>query len=208
MLVDIPLSNRFDRPAPEPAAARLIGDAERRVEAFTRSRRPRIDNFVTSDFRQVDAALDWIVQQRLLCGNSFCEWGSGFGVVAMLAALRGLNSFGIEIEPSLVEEAAALAEDHGIEVEFATGSFITESGRAVMEAGGETQHVETETPAAYDTLGCQICDFDLIFAFPWPGEEEHWFELFDRFACDGALLLSYHGIEQLRLQRHQVTSSM
>ena len=44
-------------------------------------------------------------------------------------------------------------------------------------------------------------DFDVIFAYPWPGEEDVIMQLFDRYAAVGALLLTYHGIEELRIRR-------
>ena len=47
-------------------------------------------------------------------------------------------------------------------------------------------------------------DFDLFFTFPWPGEHEFFETIFDRFAADGAMLLTYQGIERLRLQRRVV----
>jgi hypothetical protein len=44
-------------------------------------------------------------------------------------------------------------------------------------------------------------DFDIIFAYPWPGEEQVIFDLFADNAAVGALLLTYLGQEGLRLQR-------
>ena len=101
MLVDIPVPHSITRAALSPAAARLIQDASRRIDYFTRSHRPRIDNFVVCDFALADAAIDWICRERLLCGDSFCEWGSGLGVVASMAAMLGFESYGIEIDEQL-----------------------------------------------------------------------------------------------------------
>ncbi len=83
-----------------------------------------IENFVTCDFHLLDQALTWIQQNHLMTGNRFCELGSGFGVATMLAAIRGLEAVGIEIEPVLVEQSSQLAEDLDVDAKFFSGSFI------------------------------------------------------------------------------------
>ena len=67
-------------------AGKLIDDANDRIESFMLKDQEVIENFVTCDFHLVDQALTWIDQNHLLTGDRFCELGSGFGVVAMLAA--------------------------------------------------------------------------------------------------------------------------
>ena len=62
-------------------------------------------------------------------------------------------------------------------------------------------HIDVDAADGYDQLGLQIADFDLLFAFPWPGEERFWHKLFDQRAAHGALLLTYHGMEGFRLRR-------
>jgi hypothetical protein len=44
-------------------------------------------------------------------------------------------------------------------------------------------------------------DFDLVFAYPWPGSEDVIYRLFDAFAATEALLLTFHGSEGLRVDR-------
>ena len=44
-------------------------------------------------------------------------------------------------------------------------------------------------------------DFDLFFAFPWPGEHVFFEAVFDDSAADGALLLTYRGREGMSLTR-------
>ena len=61
--------------------------------------------------------------------------------------------------------------------------------------------VSTTGPNGYDELELEPDDFDVVFAYPWPGEEQVIFDLFDDCAAVGALLLTYHGINDLRLQR-------
>ena len=42
---------------------------------------------------------------------------------------------------------------------------------------------------------------DLVFAYSWPDEELVVSELFDRYAGEGAVLMSYHGGDEFRLRR-------
>ena len=181
-------------------------EADQRIGQFTREHRPRIDNFVVCDFRLVDACLGWIDQQGLACGQRLCEWGSGFGVVALLAALRGWEAYGIEVEPALVQQAESLSEDLGIEARFATGSFIPTGGEDLLEFAEDIDHIDTDCPSGYEELEMAIEDFDLCFAFPWPGEHRYWEAVFDHYASEGALLLTYHGVESLNLQRKRDSS--
>ena len=54
---------------------------------------------------------------------------------------------------------------------------------------------------AYQQLDAEIADFDLIFAFPWPNDEELTARMFERFGADGALLLTYCEQDSVRLRR-------
>ena len=42
---------------------------------------------------------------------------------------------------------------------------------------------------------------DVVFSYPWPGEEQVIFDVFEASAAVGALLLTYHGQEGMKLQR-------
>ena len=44
-------------------------------------------------------------------------------------------------------------------------------------------------------------DFDVVFAFPWPDEEEVIPALFDRYAAPGAVLVTYHEAQDFRVRR-------
>ena len=200
MLAEIAVPDVLSYPLSKSASA-LIAEADRRIERFGRSRRPAIENFVVCDFALVDSALHWITEQSLACGEAFCEWGSGFGVVTMLASLHGMEAYGLEVEDVLVEQAEQLADDLHLEATFARGSFVPDGGEDLVHFRGEIEHVETDSPSGYHELGRDIGDFDLFFAFPWPGEHHYWEAIFDHYASDGSLLLTYQGIERLRLQR-------
>lgn len=184
-----------------PPALRLIDEANERIEAFMLADQTVIENFVTCDFHLLDQALHWIEQHHLLTGNRFCEWGSGFGVAAMLAAERGMETVGIEIESRLVEQSSRLADHLHIDARFYCGSFVPRDIAGVLELGADIEHVETHEGDVYDEIGLAVDDFDLFFAFPWPGEHMFFEAVFEACAADGSLLLTYRGREGMNLVR-------
>ncbi|MFO0902959.1 MAG: hypothetical protein U0939_08175 [Pirellulales bacterium] len=202
MLIPIELPDFTAAPPPSPKAMRLLEEADRRIDDFVHRRRgPLIHGFVPSDFRMVDACLNWIVKRQLASGHAFCEWGSGFGVITLLAALHDFDACGIEVEELLVEQARQLADDFEISAQFGHGSAIPPGKSRLEKYLVEQSLVDTDSPDAYDEIGLEIDDFDIVFVFPWPGEEGFWERLFHQCASDGALLLTYHGLNDLRLQR-------
>ena len=44
-------------------------------------------------------------------------------------------------------------------------------------------------------------DFDCIFAYPWPGEDDVVTSIFDAYAARGAVLLTFHGQDGLIARR-------
>ena len=180
----------------------LITESQRRVDAFFEERQDDpIPGFVPCDFELAYRSLVRIRDGRLAPGTSFCEWGSGYGVVAVLAARLGFEASGIESEGPLVEAAQRLADEYAPGVEFVQGSFIPEGAESTVDREFEFDWLQTGHLPAYETLGLDVRDFDLIFAYPWPGEEDVVFELFDDHASRGALLLTFHGDEGMKLQR-------
>src|SRR5262252_8771278 len=97
----------------------FLREADRRIERFLRA--GRVPAFVPSDFPRAYRALRAVAEGGLAAGGLFCEWGSGFGVVACLAAMLDFDACGIEAEGELVEAARELADDFGLPVEFAHG---------------------------------------------------------------------------------------
>ena len=188
---------------PGGAAAALIEDAQDRTERFIQARQTPepIPSFVACDFVMVDRALREIVDHRLSPGMVFCEWGAGFAVAAGLASLNGFAAHAIEIHRDLVEQAERLLRDHGLEVELAQGSLVPEGGDEIVDEMASQDWLKTNEHPAYNELGIEVSDIDLIFAYPWPGEEGLIEALFDTFAAEGALLLTYHGMNEMKLQR-------
>lgn len=199
-LVDVTL-HVGDRRLPR-EIRRFLRDAERRIAEFTEaSRHHPIPAFVPSDFAAAYRVLAAIEEQSLAAGSLFCEWGSGFGVVTCLAAWLEFEAYGIEIEDALVNEAVALADDYGIAAEFATGNFVPPGADLLAGGPGELAWLATEGESPYEEWGVEIDDFDIIYAYPWPGEADLLGQLFDQYAAEGALLVTYDGLDDLRVRR-------
>jgi hypothetical protein len=179
---------------PEGRAGALVADAERRVERFLESESiERIPGFVVGNAWLAWDALTRIREEGLAPGPRFCEWGSGFGIVTGLAALAGFDACGIEIEPELVEHSRALLADHGIPAEFHRGSYVPDGARTD----------EIDEGALDRDLGFGAADFDVVYAYPWPVEEDLVACLFAAHAPPGALLLTFHGRRDLRVRRRE-----
>jgi hypothetical protein len=160
-----------------------------------------VPGFIPSDFRYVYRALRAVTAADLVPGDRFCEWGSGLGVVTCLAAMMGFDACGIEIEAELVDAARELADDFGLSAEFVHGSFIPGGRRADAVCARSFAWLETGKTGAYRELGSDPDEFELIFAYPWPDEEGPTGDLFEHYAADGAVLLTFHGGDKLRFRR-------
>src|SRR5262249_38341669 len=153
----------------------------------------RVPAFVPSDFPCAYLTLRALSETGLAPGGLFCEWGSGFGVVACLAALLDFDAYGIEIEDELVEAAQELADDFGLPVEFIHGSFLP-AGCDVLRSEGRKRPAFAwlTTDSGHHDFGLEPDDFDVIFAYPWPDEEVLTADLFEQCGRAGAVLVTYH----------------
>ncbi len=198
----MPLLNvpRPDSVGPIPTNVRaFLREADRRIRRYYR--RHSSSAFVPCNFRGAYRILQHLAAQAETAGTLFCEWGSGFGVVACLAALLEFDAYGIEVDSTLVRASRRLAADFDLPVEFAQGSFIPAGDRKLMRAAGSFAWLTTTAAPAHEALGLATEDFGIIFAYPWPDEERALGQLFERHAGRGALLVTYHGGEDFRLRR-------
>lgn len=180
----------------------LIQSLESKQESFFQAHSDSdYSSFVPSDLRTTYKALSWIKTTEQALGPQFCEWGSALGGVAILAAFLGFRSSGIEVQDELAERSKEMAEELGFSVDIVCGSFVPDDAHHFIDSADELDRLDVSVGAAYDELGYDPDSFDLIFAYPWPSETQLFFNLFDHCAANGALLLSYHGEEGLRLHR-------
>ena len=202
-LTRLPIELRPGQVAPD-LVMQFLSDARRRTDVFVEQHaNDPAAGFVPSDYELVYDALKGLYEGcGLLPGPMFCEWGSGMGVIASMAAMIGFESIGIEIDARLVQASRQLARDHGIQrVQLVQGSYVPD-GHACEEDFDEG-HVMTleQGHAAYEELGMDPDDFDCVFAYPWPGEDEVVTAVFDRYAARGAVLLTYHGQDGIMARR-------
>lgn len=203
------LSLEHDEEAPQTEAIRgLLHAAEERLQTFWDQwhRRP-IEQYVACDFDYVASGLHSLLQQtwpdgrKWLDGNTFCEWGSGFGIVTGLAALMGLDAVGIEAESFLVEQARDLLRERQIQAEIWQGNFLPRGAERLATHQSNHASLFHQIPPAYEEHAMELDDFALIFAYPWPGEEHFLREVFAKYARKQALLMMFRGPYQLELYR-------
>lgn len=187
--------------APPPPVAALLADARTCIDAwFARPAHRTGIGFVPSDYEAVWRALAAVRRQ---CPDlrQFCEWGSGFGVVAGLAAQLGFAAHGIEIDAALVATSRTWLAARGLRAAIAHGSFVPADDRGSERMADLETRTVLGAPDGYDELGCDLDDFEVVFAYPWPTEEELYCDLFRRRAEPGAVLVTYSRTEGVRAYR-------
>ncbi|HEX5272283.1 MAG TPA: class I SAM-dependent methyltransferase [Gemmataceae bacterium] len=196
-LIDLDLPVRA---APLPADVRaFLDEAGRRIERFQRD--GGVPAFVPSDYPGAYHVLLALAESAAAPGGLFCEWGSGFGVVACLAAMLDFDARGIEIDPALVDEARRLAADFDLPAEFVRGSFIPPGSERTVGRDDQFAWLTTSAGGPEEEWDLGPADFDVVFAFPWPDEARVIATLFDRHAAPGAVLVTYHEAADFRVRR-------
>ena len=180
---------------PADTLQQLFEEGEALWQEFRRKRGAHFHPFVPADYPGAYEALRTL-QPR---AHSFLELGSGVGVITILADLLGYEAYGIELDPWLAEQATELAERFGSGANFAAGSFVPEEFQDQVALQSADFLTTTEGEPAYRELGLELNDFDLVYMFPWPGEEELHFEMVRRYARPDALFLTYGGTDGYQL---------
>lgn len=134
-----------------------LTEVRRRIAAFT----GKPFRFVPSNYESA-----WIILQRFR-PQRFCELGSGFGVVACMAAMLGHQATGIELDAGLVRESRAIAASYGLEVEFRQEDYRT----------------------------TDLSAFDLLCVYPWPDEGVWMRPLIRREVERGAKFIVFDGTD-------------
>jgi hypothetical protein len=153
--------------------------------------------FVAADYEVVRAAL----LPLRAPGRRFLEWGSASGIITIMADLMGFDACGIELDASLVATARALATRHGSRARFAAGSFLP-AGYGWRSPDGDTRTGTLgEGPSGYLRLGRALADFDVVFGYPWDGEESVMQDVMQRYGRRDALLLLHDTNDGVRVYR-------
>jgi hypothetical protein len=153
--------------------------------------------FVPSDY---DAVLEALLGLRGP-GRRFLEWGSACGTITIMADLLGFESYGIELDPALVRVARDLAVRYDSGARFAAGSFLPAGYEWKPRSGDGRLGTLGQGSAAYAELGHPLDDFDVVFGFPWTGEEPL---MLDVMRCHGrrdAHLLLYGVADGVEIYR-------
>jgi hypothetical protein len=154
-------------------------------------------SFIPADYGRVLATLLELREG----GLKFLEWGSATGVIAIMADLLGFESYGIEVDPVLVDLARDLATRHGSNARFAAGSYLPADYEWISPDGDRRLGAVGSGPPGYDGFGIPLEDFDLVYGYPWSGEEPIMLDVFRRRGGKHARLLlngGNRGIEVLR----------
>lgn len=156
--------------------------------------------YVGSELPAVDRVLARIQREGLARGPVFCEWGSGLGGVCGVAAINDFRPHGIEIQPELVAAARSLARELAYSMVFAEGTFLLPGDESLATR----THSHTRlvfNSHAWDELALTPEDCDVVFAYPWPNEEAFIDDVFRRHASANALLLTFHDLGRVLVQR-------
>lgn len=143
--------------------------------------------FVPADYERV---LEALVALRSP-GRRFLEWGSATGVITIMADLLGYDACGIEIDEDLVAVSVEMAAKYNSGARFVTGSFLPAGYTWSPKDGDGRLGTLGEGTSGYLQLGHPLDDFDLVYAFPWGGEETMMHDLMRRYGGpDAGLLLN------------------
>jgi hypothetical protein len=153
--------------------------------------------FVPADYDDVLRTL-----QRLRApGLRFLEWGSATGVITIMADLLGYEAYGIELDARLVDISRELAQRFDSGARFAAGSFLPAGYRYRSRTGDDRIGTIGTGASAYPELRHPLEDFDVVYGFPWHGEEPMMLDLMRAYGGSGARLILNGGSEGLRVFR-------
>lgn len=190
-----------DPPEPRLVAADLGPECQARLRSLceegwdlwerfdTQVRQHAFHPFVAADYGLV---LEALIPLRAP-GLKFLEWGSATGVITIMADLLGFQAYGIEIDRDLVDQARALARRTGSRARFAAGSFLPTGYRWRNRGGDDRLGTIGHGESGYLELGMPLEDFDLVFGYPWTGEEPMMLDLMRAYGGTGARLLLLGG---------------
>lgn len=123
--------------------------------------------FVPADYERILQALLPLRAPHL----RFLEWGSATGVITIMADILGFDAYGIELDPDLADISRDLAARFNSGARFAAGSFLPTGYRFQPRDGDGRLGTIGHGESGYLQLEHPLEDFDLVYAYPWGGEE-------------------------------------
>jgi hypothetical protein len=143
--------------------------------------------FVAADYERV---LQTLLTVRAP-GRRFLEWGSAHGVITIMADMLGFEAYGIELDSALVHTARELAVKYESRARFAAGSFLPGGYEWKPRSGDARMGTIGKGVPGYAELGHPLEDFDVVFAFPWTGEEPMMHDVMRRYGGRETRLLLF-----------------
>jgi hypothetical protein len=153
--------------------------------------------FVPADYERV---LQTLLELRAP-GLRFLEWGSATGVIAIMADLLGFEAYGIELDPALVDVARGLAARYESGARFVAGSFVPSGYRWKSRTGDDRIGTIGYGQSGYPELQHPLEDFDIVYGYPWSGEEPMMLDLMRTYGGKGARLVLHGGPQGARIYR-------
>lgn len=132
------------------------------------------------------------------------DFGCGNGQFALLAAAAGYDSYGIEIDERLIDEAEQLHQicvernliDSGAVCRFAAGDMIypeyRDEYRRFKAAHGENDSsmpISDDMADPYAQLGASPRTADIIYAWSWPTQSRFLYNFLERVAKRDAIFV-------------------
>jgi hypothetical protein len=184
----------------------LIEEGSDLFDRFDREvRDKRFHPFVAASY---DTVCDALIELRATLPererrSRFLEWGSATGVVAIMADMLGFEACGIEIDDRLVDTARDLAKRHQSGARFAAGSFIPAGYRWKPKAGDGRMGTIGVGRLAYPELGYGLDDFDVVYGYPWDGEQPMMEDIMRLHGGPHALLLLMDPVAGLHVSKQR-----
>jgi len=190
-----PASDRDIDPAMRAKLSALIDEGWELWDRFDAEvRQKHWHPFVPADYERMLPALLALRQP----GRRFLEWGSATGVVTIMADLLGYEAYGIELDAGLVEVARELASRYDSGAKFVAGSFLPAGYRWRASDDDNRPGTIGDGSSGYPALGHPLEDFDVVYGYPWTGEEPMMQNLMRMYGSRHAKLL-LNGPDGVRL---------
>ena len=154
-------------------------------------------DYVAADVERVFQALAMLKDRA----ETFLEWGSGLGLITSSASLLGYQAAGIEIDPKLYRHAERLANKYSTGAEFSFGSFVPDDYLLSDEFEHELYRTILDEHDGYGDLDMELRDFDLVYAYPWPGERAFFLDVVRQCGRPGMLFMTYDVREGIQVEQ-------